>query len=76
MLVYIDIVINSPLNRLVSAYEDKVLADPESERIYYDLVQRYDNISFVRFADYVLEEATKHGCFEGPRKCEVNYHFR
>ena len=61
MLVYIDIVINSPLNRLVSAYEDKVLADPESERIYYDLVQRYDNISFVRFADYVLEEATNHG---------------
>ena len=41
-----------------------------------DLVVKYENISFVRFVDYVIGEATKHHCFDRSSACQVNEHYR
>ena len=62
--------------RLVSAYENKVLHDPDTSSIYFDLVRKYDNTSFTRFVEYVLEIATLHNCFERYSFCGINVHFR
>ena len=45
---------------------------------YYlsDLVNKYENISFTKFAEYVIEEATRYNCFDKSFACSVNEHFR
>ena len=64
------------LTRLISAYEDKVLNDPDTNPIYFDLVKKYDNTSFTRFVEYVLDAATNQKCLTRSSWCGVNPHFR
>ena len=44
--------------------------------IISDLVNKYEDISFVRFVEYVLEGATKNNCFDRSSACQINEHFR
>ena len=44
--------------------------------IILDLVNKYEDISFVRFVQYVLEGATKNNCFDRSSACPINEHFR
>ena len=43
---------------------------------YTDLVNKYEDISFARFADYVIEGATRNKCFDRSSPCSINEHFR
>ena len=68
-----------PNNRLVSCYEDKIIYAPDTEEIYFDIVnklQKYDDISFTTFVEYVIAAATKENCFERSSNCWINPHFR
>lgn len=62
--------------RLISCYEDKVLEAPDTNPIYFDLVKKYEDISFVKFVEYVLEGATRSNCFDRSSACQINEHFR
>ena len=61
--------------RLVSAYEDKVLIEPDDDGIYFALVRMYDNTSFVNFVEYVLDHATRQQCFTRSSMCKINPHY-
>ena len=63
-------------DRLVSAYEDKVLHDPDTTKIYFDLVKEYDSTSFEKFVEYVLENASTQNCSDISASCYINEHFR
>ena len=62
--------------RIVSAYEDEVLHDPDSSSTYFDLMTKYDDISFARFVEFVLEAAMKQNCSSPASECQINENFR
>ena len=72
----LSILINFVYNRIVSAYENKVLVNPGSTRIFSDLVNKHQDISFVSFVQYVLQSAADKRCFDTSSSCAINYHFR
>ena len=76
LVKYYIVIRNFVFIRLVSAYEDKVIYDPDTNGIYFDLVRMYDNISFVNFVEYVLDEATRRKCFTRSSMCIINEHYR
>ena len=65
--------------RLVSAYEDKVLARPNSSPIHRGLMDKYkyrDKYSFVNFAQYVLDCAKEQRCRFVSSGCRIDEHIR
>ena len=68
---------NFVYNRIISAYEDKVLVNPGSQPMLNKrLVNKYQDISFVSFVQYVLQSAADKRCFDTSSSCEINPHFR
>ena len=53
-----------------------MLHDPDSEVLYFEIVEKYNDISFVTFVDYILAAAMKENCFERSSNCWINPHFR
>ena len=68
--------VRHPYERLISCYENKVIHDPDAERMYFEIVEKYNDTSFATFVDYVLEAATKKNCFARSSNCWINRHFR
>ena len=65
--------------RLVSAYEDKVLARPNSSPIHRGLMDKYkyrDKYSFANFAQYVLDCAKEQRCRFVSSGCRIDEHIR
>ena len=66
-------------SRLVSAYEDKVLARPNSSPIHLALKDKYgfkEKYSFSNFAEYILDSAKEQRCRFVSSGCRIDEHIR
>ena len=63
-------------SRLISAYESKVIDDPDSTDIYQKMVQLYNSTSFQAFARHVLDSAEEKKCYDVGSRCNINVHLR
>ena len=69
----------SKFPRLVSAYEDKVLARPNSSAMHLGLRNMFgfrETYSFANFAQYVLDSAKEQRCRFVSSGCRIDEHIR
>ena len=69
--------VRHPFERLVSAYQDKVVdnSDPSYTYVAPTLQTKYGEVSFTNFAHFVLDTAKKM-CLPPPSACHLDVHWR
>jgi hypothetical protein len=66
--------VRHPFERLVSAYENKVLYKQDPGYIYQRMAKQWGP-GFDRFATGLLAQAEARGCFRPGGACSINRHF-
>ncbi len=66
--------VRHPFERLVSAYEDKILNHGPGREKHFELIAEQIGTDFGAFANFVIEDARERGCNDFG--CDVNIHYR